>query len=105
MHERLSQQNLAMRTSGLERQIGDGIKKPDGSSETDPRILTDKLNDYLRYGTQLYRLYAQTSTDVRREEYGVKALQFLKAKNGSYHKEKATFCIEQANQLRLTAEA
>jgi hypothetical protein len=105
MHERLNKQTLAVRTSELEHQIENGIKKPDGTLETDPRILTGILNAYLTSGAELYRTLARANTGVNREENGVKALQFLRAKRGRYHKEKTLFCIDQSNHPRLIAEA
>ncbi len=44
------------------------------------------------------------ATDLSKEQYGEAVLQLMKAKNGSYQREKASFCLAQANDEREKAD-
>ncbi len=41
---------------------------------------------------------------IAKEQYGEAVLQLMKAKNGSYQREKASFCLAQANDEREKAD-
>ena len=64
---------------------------------TDPHV----LNVYLDFQMQSWRNYAKEQTDGDPDLFAVEhsneqTLRFIKARNGSYQKEKAEFCLQEA---------